>query len=110
MIDVKTMFGTYRNCYVKLERYVCDNSLSVMLWNMEDGPIAKLTVCLDDKGLAENESYVDTNNCPWAPDLIEKYGLGMATGRMKASGFCCYPAVRFDVEKLRMHRGEYTDG
>lgn len=97
-VVVKTEYGTYKITSVAMSRYRADNSLAIELW-CDDGPFARLTVCLLDK-LKENESYVDTNNCPWAEDFIREYKLGEIVG-YKASGYCLYPKVAFDLDRLR---------
>ena len=103
---LKTQFATYKNCFTQCARYSADNSLCVDLFNFEDGPIARLTVCLDDHGLADNESYLDTNNVPEAVSFVEENGLGTVTGRMGYSGFCAYPIVSWDMDKLGVCNGQ----
>lgn len=103
MIDVKTMFATYKNCRLIADRYLCDKSPAIKIWSDAEGPIANLTVCLDDKSLGPDEAYLDTNNFPEGLDLIEKYGLGEMTGKWKASGFCRFPAVKFDMDAVAKH-------
>lgn len=93
--------GSYQIDSINAAKYASDGSLAIDLWSNAEGPIARLTVCLCDKSLKENQAYVDTNNNPMAPMFIEKYGLGKPTGKMKASGFCVYPLYEFDVEKLK---------
>ena len=102
-VMVKTEYGNYEITSVAMSRYRADNSLAIELW-CDDGPFARLTVCLIDK-LKENESYVDTNNCPWAEDFIEEYGLGEIVG-CKASGYCLYPRVAFNMDRIRELFGE----
>lgn len=65
-----------------------------------DGPIARVTTCLCDHSLAEDEAYVDTNNCPWAVALLEENGFAERTGRTRRSGYCEYPAMKFDRSKM----------
>ena len=84
-----------------------DGTIAVDLW-CDEGPYASLTVCLDlflkkeskkaatEKGIG----IVDTNNCPWAPAFIKKYGFGRPTIMSKSSGYCTYPLYRFDLEKI----------
>ena len=97
---LRTDFGVYEGVYLKIGRYYGDNSVAIQAWNMMDGAIATLTVCLCDKSLQDGEAYIDTNNCPWAVDFIEREGLGKRTGRIGHSGFCSYPVVKFDVQKV----------
>ena len=84
---------------VKTE-YVEDNSVAVEIYNRWDGPIARVTTCLCDHSLAEDEAYVDTNNCPWAVALLEENGFAERTGRTRRSGYCEYPAMKFDRSKM----------
>lgn len=103
-MEVKTPFGTYKNIVATVSKYRADDSLAVQLWD-DEGPFATLTVCLSDPTLSENEAYIDTNNCPWAMQLIETYELGWRTYKTRTSGWCMYEAVEFDLEKLK----EYTE-
>lgn len=103
---ITTQFRTYEDAYLKIGKYMADNSLAIEVWNKQDGPIARLTVCLTDPFLRENESYVDTNNCPWAMDFIKEYQLGKESGHVRRNGYCTYPAVAFDLEQLKKHEKE----
>lgn len=99
-MNLVTEYETYKDVYLQINKYVADGSLAIDLWNEEYGPIATLTVCLRDIFLAEDEAYVDTNNCPWAPEFIERENLGEKTGRMRGSGYCVYPAYKFNMDRL----------
>ena len=100
MFTVKTDFGSYSNCVLQVGKYQHDGSLALEIFSYEEGPIARITVCLDDKNIAEDEAYVDTNNCPWAADFIEDNGLGKNTGKIRLSGYCIYPLFKFDMAKI----------
>lgn len=43
----------------------------------------------------KNSAYVDINNCPFAPQLLNR-GFAKDTGLYKESGFCSYPLWTFD--------------
>lgn len=103
MIDVKTQYSTYNNCVVQLDNYMADGSLAIELWNKEEGPIARLTVCLSNPEIEKNQAYVDTNNCPWAEKLIKDYNLGKPTEDVGFSGYCAYPLYEFNLEELKKH-------
>lgn len=105
-MKIKTEFRTYEGAYLKIGKYVADDSLAIEAWNRKDGCIARLTVCLSDPFLRENEAYVDTNNCPWVLELIREYRLGEESGYVKRSGYCNYPAVLFNMEELRKYEEE----
>lgn len=100
-MTMRTTFGIYENVNLQLGKYQADNSVAIQAWNRQDGPIATLTVCLCDRNLGEGETYIDTNNCLWAVDFIEQEGLGKRTGRMGHSGYCTYPVVKLDMQKVR---------
>ena len=99
MFRVKTMFGAY-DVYFVISKYFSNDNLSLDLFSIEDGPIARLTVNLGDK-LEKNMAYLDTNNCGWARKFVEEYGLGRDTGIVKSSGWCTYPLYEFDMNKIR---------
>ena len=96
---VNTPYSTYEDCYFVTGNYMADNSLSIQIWNDEDGPIADMTRCLCDakKGF----SYLDMNNCPWSRELVERLGIGTFTGQVSMSGFCTYPLYEFDMAKIK---------
>ena len=102
------LYGTnYTISKVEIDRYNADNSLAIQLysWCKDYGgfnePFAMLTVCLNDKTIKkDNMSYLDTNNCPWGEDFVEKYGLGKPTGMLGFSGYCAYPLYEWDLDKL----------
>ena len=103
-MKVTTFYATYNDCYLKVNKYQANDSLAIEIWNDEDGPIARLTVCLpNQRKPKENEAYVDTNNCPWAMDFIEEYELGTDTEMIGLSGFCLYPKVAFDMAKVNAY-------
>lgn len=99
-MTVETEFRKYEGVFPDVRRYIYDGSVSITLHNYTDGPIAHITKCLGDDRLEDYEAYVDTNNCPWALGLIEKYKMGKPTGKTRQSGYCIYPAVQFDKERL----------
>lgn len=101
MITYTTPYFSY-DCHVAIDRYVANDGLAIELWNEEDGPIARITVCLPKYKVAEDEAFVDTNNNPGIMEVIEKYKLGELKGS-GVSGFCCYPLVKFNMAELRKH-------
>lgn len=87
-LEVKTEWAVYKDCFLQVARYQADNSRAIEIWNN-----------------AEDETVIDTNNCPWAMEFIKQHGFGQATGRMVKSGYCTYPVVKLDIEKI----GEYLE-
>lgn len=100
LTDIKTMYASYKVDFLSVDTYMADNSLAITAWSRTDGPIAHITVCLDDATLGPNRSYVDTNNCPWAPEWIEENRLGAKTKWTARSGYCTYPMFEFDMERI----------
>lgn len=43
-LDVETSYSVYKNCKLRLGRYMSDGSLAVEIYNMQDGAIARVTV------------------------------------------------------------------
>ena len=101
LLTLRTKYGTYTDCFLEVGRYQADNSLAVLLFSKTEGPIATLTVCLCDNYLKENESYVDTNNCPWVVDFLEGKGIAKLSDKVRLSGYCVYPVMEFDLEKMK---------
>lgn len=91
--------GTY-DAKFRVDRYLADNSLAVAVYDPKDGLVAVLTVCLNDKSLANNEAYIDTDNCPWAVNFLARNGLAELTGAQRRRGFCVYPQMRFNLDAL----------
>ena len=83
---------------LEIAHYAENKNLAIQMW-CKDGPYAILTVNLSQK-CKPNCAFVDTNNCPWAENFIEKYKLGMPTGNMEMSGFCIYPEYEFDLAEI----------
>ena len=53
----------------------------------------------------EQFAYVDINNCPFAPQLLNR-GFAKDTGLYKESGFCSYPLWTFEETVLKETGGE----
>lgn len=64
LLEVRTEWAVYKDCFLQVARYQADNSRAIEIWNNEEGPIARITVYIAGSGLAEDETVIDTNNCP----------------------------------------------
>jgi hypothetical protein len=106
LTDIKTMYASYKVDFLSVDTYMADNSLAITAWSRTDGPIAHITVCLDANPMKENQAYVDTNNCPWAPAWIEENKLGTKTNWRGRSGYCTYPLYEFDMERIEEERAK----
>jgi hypothetical protein len=108
MFDFKTKYSNYKKCFFVINDYMADDSLCIDIYNNEDGCIARITTCLCNHDLSDNQAYVDLNNCPWAADLIERLNLGTYSGITHGSGYCEYPIYNFNIEELKKHTMHYN--
>lgn len=106
-MKIRDYFGeNFEEEEVQIERhlYKYGNRLMLGLIGVYDGerePYATLTVNLEnEENVDVNEAFVDVNNLTDARGFIERYGLGVPTGRIARSGYCEYPLYRFDLEKI----------
>ena len=108
-MDIKTVsfhspFGDYE-LTVAVCAYAQNGQLAVNLLCKEDGfwvPYASLTVNLPKKPLKANEAFIknfDENE--GLLDFVLKNRLGTLCPDRGRSGFCTYPKIAFDMEKLR---------
>ena len=95
-------FGGADDCRLEVDRYVNNGRLCVSVSSPSMGPMARLTTNLPHYLLGcRDDAFVDTNNVPDAPELIERLGIGEPLGAYGLSGRCRYPVYRFDMEKMR---------
>ena len=106
VLEVKTSYATYDDCVLAVGQYQMDGSIAVEIVSKREGPVARLTVCLCDPSLGEDESYIDTNNCPWAVDFLQSKDLAKMAGKTRRSGYCVYPTMKFNRDKLAEFEGE----
>ena len=101
------VWGKEHDVTFTTNEYAENGNLYVGIVCFDDGypePWSDLTVNLSVK-CESNCAFIDTNNNgAGIINWLEDYGIAKSTGRMKQSGFCTYPEVRFDLEKLVEHR------
>lgn len=97
---------TYKNCYFVLERYAADYSPAIRIFNDTFGAIATITKCLDEVFPTGEYAFVDENNVPGITNWIIEQGFGEVYG-IKSSGWCKYPLIKFDLEKLKANAREF---
>ena len=66
---------------------------------------AVLTVSFGDFLTLKNCAFIDTNNCPFAPQLLSDE-IAQDTGHSKISGYCEYPLWVFKEDFLKEIGGE----
>lgn len=103
-LKYKSMFGTDYDIAFSVHNYVTNGNVAIKMWCKEDGafePYGNLTTNLDVK-LCGDYGYIDTNNLgmdtlEWAADN----GLCEFHGQYGYSGFCRYPLVKFNLDKIK---------
>ena len=79
------------------------HNIGISFTSIEDGgeePFATFTLNFGEFISLKNTAYVDTNNCWFADELLEKR-IAIATGLDKISGMYKYPLWRFSEEFLK---------
>ena len=101
MFTINTNFGGYR---IYLERGTYRNgNLAVYAYCLEDGhwvPFASLTTNIQK--LQSDEAAIDTNNFPEGLAIITEHKLGKLVGTID-SGYCTYPVVKFNMDRLEYY-------
>jgi hypothetical protein len=96
-------YGKDRPIELVASSYTSGHGLAIAMITYEEGypePWQNLTVNLEI-ATDDNCAFVDTNNN--GEEIIEwliSNGIGKPTGRTARSGFCIYPEVEFDMDKL----------
>lgn len=116
-LTITNLFGTAVTLWPKVELYSVTDfmgrempGLAVELYQFdkESGelePYACLTTSFGEFIGIKNSAYIDTNNCPFAEQLLTQ-GIAEPTGLSKTSGFCQYPLWVFKEEFLQEVGGE----
>ena len=105
-MNYATYYGIYKNVKLEVSNYTYGGGIYIGVYNDEEGPISNLTVNVPGYNLKANEAFIDTNNAPEALDFIKQYKLGEVTEEFAISGFCSYPKVIFDMDKISECKGE----
>ena len=93
-----TEHGDY-NVYLEVGHYTNNNNTALQLFTEHGSPFATITTNIVD--LPEGCAAIDINNCPWALEFLERYELVKDYWFPVQSGFCVYPVVQLDLEKLK---------
>ena len=88
---------------LRRDKYAANGNLYVGMITWEDGypePWSDLTVNIDVK-CDENCAFIDTNNnSDRIVEWLITHKLATLTGRVRQSGFCVYPEMKFDMVEL----------
>ena len=112
VLTFKNSFGNEVKVAPRLELYSVEDfmgeekyGLSIVLDTVANYPedveqYAVLTTSFGEFIGAKDCAYIDTNNCPFAEQLLEQ-GIAEKTPLDKHSGFCTYPLWHFSEEFLK---------
>ena len=93
-------YGNKYKLNTVINKYRNNDNTYVGLITKDGEPFADLTVNISK--LNENVGAIDTNNLPFALDILNKYKLvkGDKIGELR-SGFCTYPVYELDMDKVK---------
>ncbi len=95
---------------LKYDVYDVFNSLAVSLYyepapGTEDSDLelfAVITVNLPESAdLPFGTQFVDINNYPWVDEWLIENSIAEPSGKIARSGFCVYPAFKFNICAIR---------
>lgn len=104
-IPFRSLFGKDYELAIKVYQYAGNGRLAIGLSCQEDGyfePYTMLTVNLPDEQVGPGEAFIKT--CDENTGLMEfvlENRLGKVLPEAGVSGFCTYPKVAFDMERLK---------
>lgn len=101
-------YGELYEVALVAEKYSSNGTLAVEMMCIDGCPFARLTVNIEASNFSagEDAQFIDTNNCPWAEEFLQKNGIASPTGIYGRSGFCSYPLYKFNMEKLEQFEEE----
>ena len=92
---------------LKAELYSATRSLAIHMIDVSDPlspePYLSATVCLPESYLLEDkttDAFVNTNGDKRILPFLEKNGIATPLDITAISGYCSYPAYRFNLDKL----------
>lgn len=90
-------FGEPIPVKIKYENYKVNNSLAVVICGFDDDFDEVITVNLpESNNLPKMVQFVDINNFPNIGKWLEGNKIATPIGLSSLSGFCSYPAYRFN--------------
>lgn len=103
----RTTFIHNHECYLTTVQYSCNNRVGLQMYYYDEEcetyfPYATLTVNIPEHAITNSNCvFLDTNNAPFSLDLLcKKLRCAKPTGKFVQSGFCLYPEVELNPERL----------
>lgn len=107
-------YGKEVKLYFRLKKYAEGDREAIQAYEFTDDgesqPYAMITVNFPNYPLPEPKihgfyCFIDTNNCPWAYQMLLDTGIGIPTGDFRTSYFCSYPVFFIFTANLKKYRG-----
>lgn len=92
------LYGENYKINIFRSHYVANGNTAVVANTAEGEPFAEFSVNLTD--LPEDQIYVDTNNLRGALEFLTKNKLAQDMNETLRSGYCEYPLVKIDLNKI----------
>lgn len=104
-LQLRYSWGTVET-YLKVEKYLKPANTAITLWIKVDDDYEEYNDLTKNfaSEWPEDYAYIDTNNNPGVLDLLLKAGLIELTGIEERSGFCTYPLVKLNLEKIKEYQ------
>ena len=101
----KTLIYNGMNIRLGLSNYRDNNRVALLVYAEYDGVYEDYdvaTVNLSDEPVLGNDyNYMDENNMPGITKVLAEAGLAENTGIMGFSGYCQYPLVKLNLDKIQ---------
>ena len=84
-------------------KYSYSQTLAVFAEGEDGSTYGVATVYIEGQSdsLPSDCAFVDTNNWPYVDKLLVDEGVAVKTDCCGSSGFCTYPAMKFDLDKIK---------
>lgn len=90
-------WGVKTPAHLYAVQYTQSGTLAIVARTTCGEPFAVLTVNLSSLRLTTYQSFVDTNNCPWAEKFLVENNIAKPVPHVsRRSGFCSYPLYSFN--------------
>lgn len=101
-LTFKAKFGTYLECYLKVDRYITKDKLRVDVVSRTEGTILSLTTNLTEVPLDINQCCLDKSFCS-QEDILYLKELGIIDKVLFSvdSGFCKYLVAQFSDDFMK---------
>lgn len=84
-------------------KYAHSGTLAVWAISDDGSPYGVATVYLENQSefLSKDEAFVNENNWPSVVNDLTNAGIATKTSKFGLSGFCKYPVMKFNLDKIK---------